>query len=284
MNPSTSATSAPAAAPKLVRLRGSASTPGAQRRHEGHVGELVANTLDRSPSTSVGVRLLSTDATMVVEPGQFDLLAPRVPPGEMRLPYRCASESFLRRSLLPLIRNVDLFEHILSFLKLPQVSMDEVVALRASSSAANDAQCSPAHTLTTSDSTWWLSAPDTCPNGLGNEWVLYRLRPDGKPARLQFVQMKVPKLPYGPLSVRVFHLEGSDDESGPFARLGPDLTTFDTDRLQEWALLKPVECAFVRVVLTMNAAASELEDKWLRLSGMRLSEASSIGFLRIAFA
>uniref|UniRef100_A0A7R9UIW6 F5/8 type C domain-containing protein n=1 Tax=Diacronema lutheri TaxID=2081491 RepID=A0A7R9UIW6_DIALT len=199
--------------------------------------------------------------------------------------HRCASERFVRRVFLPLVHHVELIDHILSFLKLPQVTMSEVTAVKASSSAANDRQCSAANTLSADDGTWWLSAPDSCPNGVGAEWVLYRLRPAvGARARFQYVQMKIPKLPYGPLSVRVFHVEVADDESGPFVRVGPDLTTFNTDRMQEWALPTPVECACVRLVLTKNAAACELEDKWLRLSGMRLSEASCIGFLRVGFA
>lgn len=268
-----------ASSSRFVRLRG----VGERGRHEGHVGEVLAGALDRSPGTSLSVRLLSTDTTVVVTREHADALDARVPPGELVLPYRCASERFLRRVLMPLVRHAELLDHVLSFLKLPQVSMEQVTAVRASSSAAVDASCSPAHTLTSNDATWWISAPDSCPNGVGEEWVLYRLRPHGR-ARLQYLQLKVPKLPYGPLSVRIFHLEGADDESGPFTRLGPDLTTFDTDRMQEWALPKPVECAYVRIVLKVNAAASELEEKWLRLSGWRLVEASSIGFLRIGFA
>jgi hypothetical protein len=265
---------------RLVRLRAAASAPNAQGRHEGHVAELIAEALDRWPNERASVRVLSTDSTMVVEPSQADLLPPRTPPGEMVLPYRCASEFFLRRALGQLIAQVELVEHIISFLQLPQVSG---VAATGATSTAQYRACDPKNTLVANDESWWISSIESCPNGVGSEWVQYQLCAEGR-VRVQFVQLKIPRLPYGPLSVRVFHLEAADEERGPFQRVSPDLITFDTDRMQEWALLPPVEARFIRIVCKMNAAASELEDKWQRLAGMRLAEASAIGFLQIGFS
>ncbi|KAJ1634979.1 hypothetical protein T492DRAFT_969377 [Pavlovales sp. CCMP2436] len=269
--------------PTVVRLRGAA--PGAQGRHEGHTAELIIGQPDRFPSECVRCRVVSTGATLVVEPGHADLVGRRMRPGHLCMPRLCASESFLRRVMLPLLHHVELLELVLDHIKLPQVSMAEVRAMSASSVARQfaPAQCSATQTLSSDEETWWLSDTDTCPNGVGSEWVLYKLRPEGR-ARVQFVSLKIPKLPYGPLSVRVFHIEASDAEHGPFVRVSPDLCTFDTQRMQEVALAPAVEASFIRVVCTVNAAASELEDKWQRLSGMRLNEASSIGFFQLSFA
>lgn len=51
---------------------------------------------------------------------------------------------------------------------------------------------------------WWISRPGSCPGGLGAEWLEFSF-PGLR--RVSCVGLMIPPLPYGPLSVREFHLE-----------------------------------------------------------------------------
>lgn len=269
----------------LVRLNGLAGTGW-----EGHVAELVADAPEQWPGECLDVRIVSTNATETIRADHATPLPARTPPGDVVLEHRCVCERFLRRLLLPLLMHDEIFELILNYLQIKQVEPERVRALGASSSAEHRS-CSPQNTLRRDDRSWWISGPSSCPNGIGSEWVLYELctAEQGR-ARVSFLQLKIPQLPHGPLSVRRFRLEAADAPDGPFVRASPDLTTFNTDRLQEWALEPPIEARFVRIVCTMNAAgdwsvSNNMVDFIKRFGfAIDLSLADSIGFFRIGFS
>jgi hypothetical protein len=248
------------------------------------VAELVAGSLDRSRSERVDVRILSTNTTATIQSEHATPLPARTPPGELVLLYRCVREGFLRRTLLPLLKHDELLELVLSFLRIKQVAIESVRAVGASSSAEHSS-CGPQNTLTPDDQRWWISAPSSCPNGVGSEWVLYELCSEEQGlARVSYIQLKIPKLPFGPLSVRHFRLEAANEKTGPFVRASPDLTTMNTKRLQQWALVPPIEARYVRVVCTMNAIADAWDTSRESLGGMHLSLCDAIGFFHVRFS
>ena len=88
--------------------------------------------------------------------------------------------------------------------------------------------------------------------------------------RCEFVSIRIPALPSGPLSVPKLHLEVPDPaDPAVYKRATPDLTTLDTDEMQEFAVIPPLETQYVRVVCTENAAGFGFP---------------SIGFFDVAFS
>lgn len=265
--------------PALVRVGVVGEGLGA--RYDGHVGEVVNGTLCAS-SGPVVVRVLSVDATISVDSSTLQPLDPRPVPGAPCMPLQSLGEKWIRRLIAPLMPDPALVDHVLSFIHIRHVSMEDVQVVAASSSAPYD-QCDPKHTLMPGCDCWWISSPGSAPNGVGCEFISYQLGDTVR--RVSFVRLQIPCLPYGPLSVRIFHLESAEQADGPYTRASPELVTFDTERMQEWALTPPIESRFVRIVCTVNAAAAhQFEDKWHRLSGMRLIEADCIGFFELAFS
>ena len=182
-----------------------------------------------------------------------------------------------------------------------------MIALAASSIAAN---ASLAHALDPSDSNWWISAPGSMPGGVGKESITFSLDAGTEmrivtPVVIDRVTMRIPPLPSGPLSVRVFHLEvftGPHDLVGEtwaraftnpqmWARASRDFTSRDVGGDQAFAVYPPVEAAFVRVVCTRNAARArlsddeytELEGRWGDTLMLENIVPSSVGFFSVRF-
>jgi hypothetical protein len=117
----------------------------------------------------------------------------------------------------------------------------------------------------------------------GGEWLVYSLVGAGAGAgehsmrRIYGVAMSIPVLPHGPLSVRHFVLETSNgtrsgtDGSGvsdaiasPSSSFGPfqwerhpqhTFVTLDERGLQQFAVVPPIEAAFVRLVCLSSASS-----------------------------
>lgn len=98
------------------------------------------------------------------------------------------------------------------------------------------------------------------------EYVEYSF---GGMRRCSTVSMRIPALPSGPLSARSFHLQVKNEDA-VFCRVTDDFITIDTDQMQEFAIVPPLEMHCLRVVCTTNAAQAV---------GLR-----SIGFFDIAFS
>jgi len=196
----------------------------------------------------------------------------------------------------------ELVDAIVGCLEVRPVSRVRVIALAASSIAAN---ASIAHALDPSDNNWWISAPGSMPGGVGKESITFSLDAGTSPVVIDRVTMRIPPLPSGPLSVRVFHLEvftGPHDLVGEtwaraftnpqmWARASRDFTTRDVSGDQAFAVYPPVEAAFVRVVCTRNAARArlsddeytELEGRWGDTLMLENIVPSSVGFFSVRF-
>jgi len=226
----------------------------------------------------------------------------------------------------------DLVTHIISFLVVECVVPEHVQAIAASSiDLHNPSQCSIKNALDPATDTWWISGPNSMPKGLGSEWIAFALagaqpqaggsssssssgggdsssisiiptssRP--RPVRVARVDMRIPPMPSGPLSVRDFHLESAMSAEGPWRHASATFSTLDRPEMQSWAIRPPIEATHLRVVCTRNAARARLDEAVLRLTRqdgtiaeddrfteedreralMRVS--SSVGFFSVAFS
>lgn len=231
----------------------------------------------------IAVTIAGKDRPFAVKPENIAPLPSRRGAGDKGMMHNALlSESHLRLLLrrLPTIGELpELVDSVISFLKIAQVDPASVVATRASSTGPmGPSHCS--NTLKPDHDTWWISAPGSCPQGEGREWVEYCLSPTA-PVRVDFLTLTIPPMPSGPLSVKVFHLELSNVPDGPWERATDDMHTVNSIAQQEWALCPPIEARFVRIVCTLNAAGS-LARKLDSMPDCQLPD--SIGFFCIGFS
>ena len=272
----------------------------------------LVEVIEGAPQTEggrVAVRVLSSGDRVSVRPGSIvPTLAARRGGGHARiLPHACAAEPVLRRLVGAAMEQhtpdafaePELIDHVLSFLALLPVEMEAVRAVGASSAEGRDRRCSPASSLDPSSDNWWISAWNSMPNGRampdgrGAQYVEYELGP--QPVVVSTVHLTIPPLPSGPLSVRCFHLQTSNDppDGGTtsvrrWERASADMYTLDVGSRQSLALVPPIEAKrFVRIVCTLNAAAAAMGQE--QEEGMEMVEfdtervPTSIGFFCIAF-
>jgi len=167
---------------------------------------------------------------------------------------------------------------------LPDNIMAQVIeylrVLRVAESDVSVAGCSSSRgdfplnvVLAPREDQWWISAADSMPDGTGNEYLEFSF---GRiPRRVSFVALKIPSLPYGPLSVRDFHVTAllcdvHTSHPNAWTDVMPALQTLDQDDLQEFALVPPVETTALRLVCTSNAA--------------RNGSATCVGLFQVCFA
>ena len=118
--------------------------------------------------------------------------------------------------------------------------------------------CSHLQIMNRDHSTWWISAPSSMPNGGGAEWVEFDVSGGRRPVAASQFSITIPPLPYGPLSVRRFHLEASSEPPGKadrgFQRASPVYTTADVSSEQHFQIHPPIESKrYVRVVCETTA-------------------------------
>merc|ERR1719387_598586 len=126
------------------------------------------------------------------------------------------------------------------------------VSLTSCSSTRGDFPLS--EVLTSNVSTWWISAEQSMPGGVGEEWLQFSF---GGTRRVSFLGIRIPPLPMGPLSVREFHVLENDRNDEECWKLASPVTmhTLDLSELQEFAFNPPMDTSAVRLVCTSNAAA-----------------------------
>jgi len=96
--------------------------------------------------------------------------------------------------------------------------------------------------------------------------------------RVTYIGLKIPPLPFGPLSVRDFHLEVPAASGQGWVQASPrPMMTLDTDEMQDFCIHPPLETKSVRLVCTRNAAAACSE-------GGSGAAADCIGLFQVAFA
>jgi hypothetical protein len=167
------------------------------------------------------------------------------------------AESQQRVFLLP-----ELVEHILGFLTINAVDMNQVEAIGCSSVAMHTDASSIQNTLDPSSANWWISADGVAPGGVGREWVSYCIGGDdgATPRRVEILSLKIPPMPSGPLSVRDFHLERAPTPDGPWAQASGMLRTLDTGARQDFFIDPPIEAPYVRIVCCRNAARARYDE------------------------
>jgi len=194
--------------------------------------------------------------------------APRKPGKWLGMMVGLVPEKVVVRVLLGRCQQQDIVDRIIGHLKIGIVDMAEVSAVACSSNQGDGTRGKSMHgTLMSEENTWWISKntlddddEDEEEGHHFNEWVQYRMGP--VPRRCDFVSMRIPQLPAGPLSVRIFHLEvpsfvrhqKGGIVSGGYHRASEDFITLDTDEMQEFRLVPPIESQFLRVVCTENAS------------------------------
>jgi len=125
------------------------------------------------------------------------------------------------------------------------------------------------------DDQWWISDSGSCPDGHGREYLEFSFGPE--PRRVTCVAVKIPPLPYGPLSVRDFHLEVP--KLSEWEEVSQPLMTLDSPEMQEFVLCPPLECQKLRLVCTRNAMAALKPTELLPRRG-----ADCIGLFQVGFA
>jgi hypothetical protein len=134
------------------------------------------------------------------------------------------------------------------------------VRVQGCSSSRGDFPASVA--LNSKEDEWWISAAGSMAGGVGSEYLEFAF---GGLRRISYVALKIPPLPYGPLSVRKFHImalrygKGAQrSESDAWATVdNHHFQTLDLAGLQEFALVPPCDCEALRLVFTLNAAGAE---------------------------
>lgn len=263
------------------------------QRYNGHVGQVV----EHAKNGRLGIKLHGVvwkdelqsrrgersvaERSVAVHPQNA-----RLTKDPKTLPAPTQLDSVSRSTIMRLIgeRGLGLpdiiAENISNRLTIPWVSSVSIVGC-----STNRGDFPLSAILDDDDSTWWISEEFSMPSGEGNEWLEFSF--GTTPRRVSFVGMKIPPLPFGPLSVRDFHLLAltestpthlavDQQEGGTWAPASPvPLQTLDLANLQEYAIVPPVETTRLRLVCTRNAAADS--DQVGLMS-------NCIGLFQVAFA
>jgi len=144
----------------------------------------------------------------------------------------------------------ELSSRIVSWLLISPVQ-DSDVRVSGCSSQRGDFPLSAV--LERDESTWWISAPGTMSSGEGSEHLEFSF--GVLPRRISYFGIRIPPMPFGPLSVRVFHILALDEVSNSWVAASPQLLTLNNSSLQEFSLSPPIEASKLRVVCVRNAAA-----------------------------
>ena len=133
-------------------------------------------------------------------------------------------------------------KYIASFLTISEMVYNNVKAIGCSSTSK---QFEISEVLNTKENTWWIS------NGRCPQWVEFEI---DNPTLLRQICIKIPALPYGPLSVRQFKIsilknkkkekekkeQNDDNDNNMFIQDDRILETLDTEKMQIFALEPPI--------------------------------------------
>ncbi len=159
--------------------------------------------------------------------------------------------------------------------------------------------------LNDNDSQWWISDHNEFRRGQGREWLEFDVseKNSGAPTRVSLLGVKIPVLPYGPLSVRRFHIQYSNDRevstsSEPrVASLEErmialsrnwisvpthEMCTLDRPEIQMFAMQPPIEATRVRIVCTLSAIG-EARNRWADPHGRGGGMGNCVGLFQVIF-
>lgn len=224
-----------------------------QRNLKHHVGIVVARTTETTvwmhpPDHGVAVALHGVDP-MVLPKAALRRLSPRQQPLALGSDVRCRDGPLLLTLLHGRGLPKELARYALRFLYVRRVAMEEV-SVRAVSSDRGDFPLS--ELLSPRDDTWWIS---TLKTQFEHEWVDLATSTDGLPRRVTGVKIKIPPLPYGPLSAKTFDVCYTGADSGWKMCYGVlRAETLDRAELQEFALPGGVDATTIRIRVFSMAA------------------------------
>ena len=232
----------------------------AKSEYNNHLVELLPPEQQPEPTAGrIAVALCCGFKSITVKPENTHAAPLKVAPWH-GLQYGCVPEWVLLRVLLEKAHHhTDILQRIVGYLKIPLVLHKQVTAVSCSSVHGAGPHQSMHGTLIRDHGSWWISGvgptkSDFVPRSKIRrqfcEYVQYQLGPTA--VRCDTVSMRIPSLPAGPLSVREFHLE-VPDSIGDYSCVSANFVTLDTDNVQEFAIVPPIESQFVRVVCTRNA-------------------------------
>ena len=222
------------------------------RNLKHHCGIVVPRTTETTvwvhpPDQGVAVALHGLDP-MVLPTAALRRLSPRKQPLALGVDVRERDGALLLTLLHGRGLPKELARYALRFLYVQRVDMSEV-SVRAASSNRGDFPLS--ELLSPRDDTWWIS---TFKEQFEHEWVELATSADGLPRRVAGVKMKIPPLPYGPLSAKNFDVccAGVDGKLH-YGILRAE--TLDRAELQEFALPgSGVDAVTVRIRVFAMAA------------------------------
>jgi hypothetical protein len=176
--------------------------------------------------------------------------------------------------LLPMLNHnhqtlpAELFRKIASYHTLKRVEPSQVQAVRASSTMGDSISLSDVLNAS-DDSTWWMSRRGSMPRGHGREWVHFQLASKEGVRRLSGLEIKIPPIPMGPLSVREFYLESRIKVESrvvnnnnvlveEWVRISPNWMVENKTGLQRFELLFSVDATDVRLICLSNQISTYL--------------------------
>jgi hypothetical protein len=174
----------------------------------------------------------------------------------------------------------DLAHLCISFLTVEPVTHNQVTAVACSST---DGSHELQECLIDSETSWFMSALRTMPRGAGREWVEFRLGPLTR--RLVAVCIKIPPLPAGPLSVRLFQLQVRPNEKLPTDSETSWITLPNIYQVasetgwQNFPLQEPVDALQVRILMLKNQLFQVIRE----ISPSLASPYENVGFFAVRF-
>jgi hypothetical protein len=169
----------------------------------------------------------------------------------------------------------ELVYRVMQYLVIKRVSSEMVRALECSS---HDRIYPLQRCLIDDDTSWWLSAMGTMPQGRGRQWVQFALGSTLR--RLSTVQIKIPPLPQGPLSVREFLVQAFSIDRG-WHQVSPTFVVANRAGWQMFHLTELVDVDEVRIVCLSNQISALIHD--LEANEAMLRRFESVGFFTIRF-
>jgi hypothetical protein len=167
----------------------------------------------------------------------------------------------------------EILQNIAHYFTVGEVDPSKARALACSSTSGQHSleQC-----LIDNDNSWWISSIGSFRNGKGEEYVEIEL--GTTLVRVRSIEISIPPLPRGPLSVRTLRLDSLI--SGEWRPVTPVLVVENRSGWQTVDLPDPIDVQTVRVVCLSNQASRFLESTRSEVADQTFA---AVGFFTIRF-
>jgi len=167
----------------------------------------------------------------------------------------------------------DTVEYIGSFLTIQRIQPKELSVVKASSDRGDYPL---SDVLKDNSTSWWISAEGSMPQGRGIVYLQFQVAPDLQLRRVSSVSIRIPPLPYGPLSLLEFRIDHSP-EKDKWIKGNITMKLKSVSGMQHFELI-PTDTREIRLVCLSNM-----------VSGMRsglgfpLTYSSCVGLFAVSF-